>query len=46
MIGANAVVVGNIDQCGITVGGIPARKISDNDSSVHLVKGTEFLKRS
>lgn len=40
-IGANAVVVKDVLEPGITVGGIPAKKISDNDSSRHLVKATE-----
>lgn len=41
VIGANAVVTGNIEDSGITVGGIPAKKISDNDSSLHLIRATE-----
>ena len=35
-IGANAVVVNNIEEDGITVGGVPARKISDNNSHSNL----------
>ena len=42
VIGANAVVTGNIEESGITVGGIPAKKISDNDSSSHLIRATEI----
>ncbi len=42
-IGANAVIVKNVEP-GITVGGIPARKISSNDSSKHLNKATEMVK--
>lgn len=43
VIGANAVVTGNIKEAGITVGGIPAKKISNNDSSVHLIRATEIV---
>lgn len=43
-IGANAVVVKNIEE-GITVGGIPAVKISNNDSGKHLKKATEIVKK-
>ena len=42
VIGANAVVIGNIEEKGITIGGIPAKKISDNDSSLHLIRATEI----
>lgn len=35
-IGAGAVVVKDIIEAGITVGGVPAKKISDNDSSSNL----------
>lgn len=35
-IGANAVVVKSITEKGVTYGGIPARKISDNDSRANL----------
>ena len=45
VIGANAVVVGDVEEEGITVGGIPAKKISDNDSSIHLVKATEIVNK-
>ena len=37
-IGANAVVVKDILEEGITVGGVPANKISDNGSELNLVK--------
>lgn len=42
VIGANAVVTGNVEEPGITIGGVPARKISDNDSSAHLIRATEI----
>jgi len=44
-IGANAVVVKDILEPNITVGGIPAKKISDNNSDKYLVKATEIVKR-
>ena len=44
VIGANAVVIGSIEEAGITVGGIPAKKISDKDSYNHLVKATEMYR--
>lgn len=44
-IGANAVVVKDILEPNITVGGIPARKISNNNSDKYLVKATEIVKR-
>ena len=37
-IGAGAVVVKSIDEPNTTWGGVPAKKISDNDSSIHLKK--------
>lgn len=43
-IGANAVVVKDVEN-GITVGGIPAKKISDNGSEKHLKKATEEVKQ-
>lgn len=43
VIGANAVVLGDVVEPGITVGGIPARKISDHDSSSHLIKATALF---
>ena len=42
VIGANAVVVKTIEEKG-TYGGIPAKKISKNDSSKHLVRATEMI---
>lgn len=45
-IGANAVVVKDILEPGITVGGVPARKISDKGSGQNLVKGADLVKRS
>ena len=45
VIGANAVVLGDVIEPGITVGGIPARKLSDHDSSAHLVRATAIYKR-
>lgn len=41
VIGANAVVVNDVES-GVTVGGVPAMKISDRDSSCHLIKATEL----
>lgn len=35
-IAANAVVIRDIDEPGTTWGGIPAKKISDNDSSSNM----------
>lgn len=43
-IGANAVVANDIEP-GITIGGIPARKISNADSSKHLKRATEMVKK-
>jgi len=31
--------------CGVTIGGIPAKIISENDSLKHLIKATEVVKR-
>ena len=35
-------VTGDILEEGITVAGVPARKISDNDSSIHLINATKI----
>ncbi|QBO59679.1 serine O-acetyltransferase [Chryseobacterium salivictor] len=45
-IGANAVVVKDILEPNVTVGGIPARKISNNNSDKYLIKATEIVKRN
>lgn len=37
-IGANAVVINNFKEDGITIAGVPAKKISDNDSHSNLNK--------
>lgn len=42
VIGANACVVKNCEPSGNTWGGVPARLISQNDSSIHLIKATEI----
>jgi serine O-acetyltransferase len=41
-IGANAVVNKSFAEKGITIGGIPAKKISDRDSEGLVVKGTQL----
>lgn len=46
VIGAGAVVVKSILETGITVGGVPAKKISNNDSNAYIVKGTIINKRT
>lgn len=43
VIGANAVLTGSILESGGTYAGVPAKKISDNDSSVHLIRATELV---
>lgn len=42
-IGANAVVVKDITEPDITVGGVPARKISDKGSEKYIVRATEIV---
>lgn len=41
-IGANAVVIHDVEK-GVTVGGIPAKQISNNDSSSNIIKATEIV---
>ena len=41
-VGANAVVVKSITEPSITVAGVPAKKISDHDSSRHLSKSLKL----
>ena len=36
VVGANAVVIRDIEEEGVTVGGVPAKKISNNDSSLYI----------
>lgn len=42
-IGANAVVVKDILEPGVTVGGVPAKKISDNSSEMNIIKGADLV---
>ncbi len=42
-IGAGSIVVKSVNERGITIGGNPAIKISNNNSSNHLIKATEIL---
>lgn len=43
-IGANAVVNKSFNEPGITIAGIPAKKISDKGSDGLLIKGTEIIR--
>lgn len=43
-IGANAVVIKDFNKSGITIGGVPAKKISDNNSHSNLNKCLEIDK--
>jgi len=43
VIGANAVVTKDFTEENITIAGVPAKKISNNDSKVHLIKATEIF---
>ena len=43
VIGANAVVNRDVKTKGITIAGVPSRKISDQDSSKVLIKATEIV---
>lgn len=44
-IGANSVVLHSFSEEGITIAGIPAKKISDNGSTELLIKATEIVRR-
>ncbi len=44
VIGANAVVTKDVPD-GVTVGGIPAKVISENDSFKHLIKATDIVSK-
>ena len=42
-IGANAVVNKSFTEPGITIGGVPAKKISDKGSAGHIIPATDIL---
>ena len=42
VIGANSVVIHDVPSC-VTVAGVPAKIISENDSSRHLIKASEII---
>lgn len=45
VIGANAVVVKDVNESGITVAGVPAKKVSNHTSDNYLVKATAIIER-
>ena len=45
-IGANAVVTRSIKSSNVSVGGIPAKVISQNGSAKYLIKATEIIKKN
>lgn len=45
-IGANAVIVKSIDEKGITVAGVPAKKISDNGSKNLIINATNIVNKN
>ena len=42
-IGANAVVVKDITHPNVTIGGIPAKTLSDKGSELYLIKATQLV---
>lgn len=44
-IGANSVVNRSFTEPGITIAGVPARKVSDKDSSKYIIKATDLARR-
>jgi serine O-acetyltransferase len=43
VIGANAVVTKSFIESNISIGGVPARKLSDKNSDEHIIKATEII---